>query len=226
MGTPANVLKKKFNRLKVLSFAYKDKWHSRYWRCLCDCGNYKFVNTRDLQKNRVKSCGCLAKEVASKQSWKHGKVNTKAYSSWHHLKSRCNNPNDTAYKYYGAKGIKVCERWINSFKEFYKDMGDPPLGYVIDRINPYKGYYPENCRWITMVDNARNTRKTIFITFNNKTKCLAEWARILNFNYGNVHYNIRIRKHKMSFIKALIASIYYKPNRAGRSSPHDSPLCL
>ena len=90
---------------------------------------------------------------------KHGMANTSIYSIWHSMKQRCLNPNNTNYKNYGGRGIKVCNRWLE-FKNFYKDMGDRPEGKELDRINNDGNYEPSNCRWITHIENNRNKRTT------------------------------------------------------------------
>lgn len=86
----------------------------------------------------------------------HGMTNTPIYKTWKRMKDRCSNPNNKNYKYYGGRGIKVCDRWVNSFENFYEDMGDKPKGLVIDRINNDGNYEPNNCRWVTITENNRN----------------------------------------------------------------------
>lgn len=91
----------------------------------------------------------------------HQKSYSKIYRTWIAMLSRCRNPNDNNYIHYGARGIKVCERW-HVFENFYADMGDHPF-YIaqIDRIDNEKGYCPENCRWVTAKENSRNRRTTV-----------------------------------------------------------------
>jgi hypothetical protein len=80
---------------------------------------------------------------------------TRVYSIWENMISRCENSNNFSYYLYGARGIKVCERW-KSFENFYSDMGDPPEKYSIDRIDPNLGYCPENCRWASSMEQSKN----------------------------------------------------------------------
>jgi len=84
------------------------------------------------------------------------------YKVWANMKIRCNNPNCKDYKYYGARGITVCDQWVNSFENFYEDMGEPPKGLTIERINSNLGYSFENCRWDTRLQQSRNARTSKF----------------------------------------------------------------
>lgn len=83
---------------------------------------------------------------------------TPAYRRWHGIKQRCLNPNSHIWKYYGGRGVTVCERWL-SFQNFHDDMGDPPPGMWIDRIDNDKHYGPDNCRWVTPMESSRNKRR-------------------------------------------------------------------
>ena len=89
---------------------------------------------------------------------RHGMYNTKEHKAWSEMKYRCYNKNATSYSRYGALGIEVCEKWINSFTSFYEDMGKCPEGYSLDRINPEGNYTPENCRWADVYTQARNKK--------------------------------------------------------------------
>lgn len=102
-------------------------------------------------------------------------IGSPTYSVWANMKTRCTNENTKSYKAYGAKGITVCEKWIN-FSGFLEDMGERPPETSIDRIDNNKGYSKDNCRWATIGEQARNRRRTKFITWNGKTLCLTDWA--------------------------------------------------
>jgi len=131
----------------------------------------------DLKKNKTRSCGCLRDEGnnVSHGHTKNGKW-SKAYNSWSGIIQRCTNPNNTEYKNYGNRGIRVCKRWIK-FENFLADMGEPLTDkHTIDRIDNNKGYCKSNCRWATRKEQARNKRNNRLITFNKKTQCLSAWA--------------------------------------------------
>jgi len=111
----------------------------------------------------------------------HGMTGSVEYSTWNAMKRRCSAKNPYAYKYYAGRGIKVCDRWLDSFENFYEDMGEKPKGLSIDRINNDGDYCPENCKWATRAEQARNTRANKMITWKGETKCVNEWARIVGF---------------------------------------------
>jgi hypothetical protein len=97
--------------------------------------------------------------------------------TWAGMLGRCNKPYHISYKYYGARGIKVCKRWADSFELFLSDMGFIPEGCSLDRIDVNGDYSPENCKWSTVKEQAANRRTTIILTFDGVSKCAADWCR-------------------------------------------------
>jgi hypothetical protein len=136
----------------------------RQFRCSCVCGNEKNILLTNLRKGYTTSCGCFNKEnmknLAKDTLTKHGKVCHTLYATWVEMKQRCSNPNNKNYKDYGGRGIKVCDRWINSFPNFLEDMGERPNKHSIDRINNDGNYEPSNCRWATDEQQKNNRRNT------------------------------------------------------------------
>ena len=166
-----NLIGDTFGRLTVIERAKIQNKHSVYWRCVCVCGNEKQVSTSNLLLGNVKSCGCLRKEQAIKRfrqaaidNIKHGEARTNLYSVWHSMKSRCENTNNPVYKYYGGKGVKVCDEWKDyigfskwAYANGYEDSKCTKRGMrlSIDRINSNGDYCPNNCRWITVSENCK-----------------------------------------------------------------------
>jgi hypothetical protein len=105
--------------------------------------------------------------------------------------TRCRNPNTITYSNYGGRGIRVCERWTNSFMAFYEDMGEPLAGMTLERNDVDGDYCPENCRWATRKEQARNTRRNKFVEFNGERKTVAEWAEIYGLNPINLNKRLR-----------------------------------
>lgn len=126
------------------------------WECLCDCGNTTFVCGSKLTNGHTKSCGCIRKEGVRKPAYSHGLCNTRLYRIWSNIKSRCLNPKSDNYKFYGGKGITICEEWLHSFQAFYDWAMENGYkdGLTIDRKNSDDGYSPRNCQWITQSENA------------------------------------------------------------------------
>jgi hypothetical protein len=129
------------------------------WNCVCACGTQRSVATRDLVSGKSASCGCLLNEQRPTYRKTHGGSSTRAYGIWLHMRARCNNPNNERYPLYGGRGIAICERW-GAFENFHADMGDPPDGRSIDRIDNSRGYSPDNCRWATQKEQVHNSSST------------------------------------------------------------------
>jgi len=205
-----DLTEQKFNKLTAIKYIGKDKWGSSNWLCRCDCGNEKIVRGSHLIYGHTKSCGCLLKEHKGRplKYW-HPKINitSNIYMIWAGMIQRCTNSNNKAYKNYGGRGIKVCDRWLK-FENFYKDVGDPPEGLTLDRINNNGNYEPNNWRFATRKKQNRNTRKNHLFTYNNEIKCLPELSEKYNINIKTLTsrlnkdlsikeaLTIPVRKHK------------------------------
>lgn len=107
----------------------------------------------------------------------HRKTKSRVYNVYNGMKQRCLNPNADNYKFYGGRGITICERWLESFENFYSDMGDPPLNYQLDRKDNSKGYSPENCEWVPPKVNCSNTRRNVKYEYNGEELTVSEIAR-------------------------------------------------
>jgi pentatricopeptide repeat protein len=110
---------------------------------------------------------------------------SKVYQAWHDMKRRCLNPNAPDYQNYGGRGITVCERW-KTFANFLADMGEPPAGMSLDRINNDGNYEPGNCRWATTLQQVRNSRASRLLTLNGETLPRSAWEQKLGLGSGTI----------------------------------------
>jgi hypothetical protein len=197
---------KRFGDIDVL---YRTDYENKkiMWLCVCDCGSITKVASNDLISGHTKSCGCGKIKSLIKRATTHGHSSngtiTKSYRRWLKIKNRCHNENDKDYKYYGGRGIKVCERWAK-FENFYSDMGDVPDGMTIEREDNDKGYSPDNCKWATPMEQANNRRSNTFYTYENQTLTFAQWCRRNGIKPETV--DSRMRKG-MSFEDAITKQI-------------------
>ena len=177
-----NLLREKFSRLTVIENVGSDKNYNSLWLCECQCGNKIIVVGKQLKHGVTKSCGCLKIDLLKERSISHHKTETAEYRIWRHIKSRCLNPNVWNYHNYGGRGITICERWKNSFENFYEDMGPrPSKSHSLDRYPDKNGdYEPGNCRWATLIEQANNCRSNHIIKYKNNEGTIAQIARKLN----------------------------------------------
>ena len=158
----------RFGRLLVVNPVGKIKQHLSFL-CQCDCGVLKIIRGSNLKAEQVRSCGCLGREIQPLRNRKHGMRNTAVYRVWVRMISRCTNPKGDSYKDYGGRGIKVCERWKNSFEMFLADMPPfPGKGWSIERNNVNGDYEPENCKWLPLEEQARNKRNNFLLPLGTK----------------------------------------------------------
>lgn len=195
-----NLIGKKFGRLTVLERIKTDGYFS--YRCSCECGKTTVVKrTGTLTSGNTQSCGCLKDEETVNRSIKHGHRTTtnttSEYRTWVHIKQRCYNPQVKQFKNYGGRGIKVCDRWLESFDNFLADMGAKPSEkHSLDRFPNMNGNYePGNCRWATDGEQAQNKRNNVRIDYNGQSMVLTEWARFFGIN----HSSLRLQLDKKSF---------------------------
>lgn len=164
---------KVFGDLTVVGFGEKHRYPSgiiaNWWECECVCGKRKIVDGRNLRSGRVKNCGCKKTAMLNALNYKHGgagrKNEERLYTIWRGMKQRCENEHNRSYKYYGKRGIGVCDEWsdFSAFREWALNNGyDENAKYgdcTIDRIDNDRGYEPSNCRWVSLAEQNRNKRR-------------------------------------------------------------------
>lgn len=156
----------RYGQLEVLAQQESSVSRSK-WACKCDCGNIIEALGYNLESGNTTSCGCIRK--------KHGMSKTKIYSAWRQMRQRCENQKDASYANYGGRGIEVSLEW-KDFDVFYKDMGDPPYGHTLDRIDNNGSYSKENCRWASWREQHANKRTNRILEAFGKTQTLQQWA--------------------------------------------------
>lgn len=148
----------------------------RVWSVACDCGNVRQIPLSRARSGATRSCGCLVREMSAARFRTHGQSHkTATYRIWKHIRERCSNPRCRQWPYYGGRGVAVCGRW-GRYENFLADMGEVPPGETIERIDNDGDYEPDNCRWASRKDQARNRRSNSRITLDGVTLCLAAWA--------------------------------------------------
>lgn len=191
-----DLIGQKFEHLTVIARG-KDKYSKKgqrrkYWICECDCDNKTIIEVREdcLISKHTKSCGCSKKNNGGQIT--HGMTGTRIHNVWRSMKGRCYNPNNTIYKYYGGRGIKICEEWLNDFQKFYKWAMEN--GYndnlTIERKNVNGNYEPNNCKWATRIEQANNKNSNHFLEFNGEIHTIAEWGRITRINQNIIERRI------------------------------------
>lgn len=180
--SPEDLTGKKFNRWTVLNYSHSNEHRMAYWNCRCECGTERSVTSQSLKNGTSKSCGCYNLEVRSSIDGLTAKHRPE-YEVYRLMVRRCTDPNEKSYHRYGGRGIKVCDRWLESFKNFLDDMGlKPDKNCQLDRENNNGDYCKDNCRWASKLVQANNTRTNRLIEYKGETRTLAEWARIKGLN--------------------------------------------
>lgn len=190
---PAELTGQRFGRLTILQRVENDRFGKTQWEARCDCGKLTRTRANTLLKGETLSCGCLFQEkraLGSKRT--HGQARTPLYRVWSSMKGRCLNPTDQAYPNYGGRGITVCLRWRESFEAFVEDMGlKPSSRHTVGRQDNNGPYSPENCRWETQTQQARNTRRTFSVTFRGETLTLGGWAEKTGIPESALYFRLR-----------------------------------
>jgi len=177
----------KFFRLKPLRGIRKDlgSYSKTFWECLCDCGKTVTVEAGNLTSGNSKSCGCFFQENIEQMHLTHGhsrrvgKQQTHEYGCWQSMRIRCSDSTRKDWKYYGGRGIRVCERWRDSFENFLEDLGPAPSKkHSLERGESDGHYEPGNVRWATHKEQMNNFSRNHIIEYQGQEKTLSQWAEI------------------------------------------------
>lgn len=179
-----NYIGVQYNYLTVLKLDERDNnWKMRFI-CKCDCGNVKSYDAYSVKSGSTKSCGCKKSSFCKEANVRHGMSKTRLFKTWCSMKRRCYGKSSDTYKYYGKRGINVCEDWMIfenfmnwAFKSGYSD------NLTIERLDVNGNYCPENCTWIERALQQKNKRSNVIIEYNGETKILKDWCTELNIDY-------------------------------------------
>lgn len=162
--------------------------HVREILCKCSCGKNKEVRAIALITKNTQSCGCYRKDSLHARNTTHGYSKSIEYASWINMRERCLTPKHKSYHNYGGRGIKVSPKWINSFENFIKDMGNKPSkNYSLERINVNKNYCKSNCKWATIEEQAKNKRRTLKYMYKGKLTPLIDISKKVGLSYNIIN---------------------------------------
>lgn len=204
----------KYNRLTVVSF-YKEKKYGcnrTMVNCVCDCGNNVKKLYSEVKSGHIKSCGCLVKDMLVKRNITHGMSDSPVHKTYHSMLKRCYDEKHRAYKWYGGRGIKVCEEWKKDFVSFHNWAlsNGYKQNLSLDRIDNNGDYRPENCRWETKHNQHRNRSDNVMIGNEIHHDFLTRISKENNIPFPTVRYRYySIKKRDMKPTEDLIIN-YHK----------------
>lgn len=197
-----------FGRLTVSELDINNPNNGTYWICICKCGNTKSVRTDHLRTGKTVSCGCYMVECTTDRNTTHGhtKGDNKSleYRAWRSMKQRCHSESYHAKERYSERGIKICQRWEDSFENFLEDMGKKPSKkHTLERKDNDLGYYKENCEWAVIGIQAKNRSNNVWLEYNGRKMIVSDWANVLNVSVSTICEHLQ----KKSFLELID---YYK----------------
>lgn len=201
-----NLIGNRYDRLVVIEFSHINTHRVSCWKCRCDCGQERIVQSGILKRRNPQSCGCHSREMASRIHTVHGLSKSRYYRNYSNIMNRCYNPKDKKYKNYGARGIKICEEWRMDRISFVKwcELQEPiPKNFTLDRKNNEGDYGPDNCRFTSPAQQNRNYRKNIWVDIGGERLILKDAVA----KYGKVRYKTtchRISVLSWDPIKAIL----------------------
>jgi hypothetical protein len=165
LTTATDIAGRRFGKLVAIRRDMTVNSPRAFWLCKCDCGAEATKMAKYLLNGDTNSCGCAQREMRARGNPKagHGGATggtlTRAYKAWRGMNERCYNPNKRNYRWYGGRGVEVCEQWRHSYPNFLADMGECPPDLTLDRIDANGHYEPGNTRWATWEVQYRDSRK-------------------------------------------------------------------
>lgn len=176
--------------------------HNIYYKCLCECGEIFYRNKYEIQKH-INGCCRKCKRIRPEHD-NHTK--NPLYRVYYAMKQRCYDTKSTEYHNYGARGVKICDEWLVSYKVFYKWCIENGYqkGLQLDRIDNNGDYQPDNCRFVTPLENSNNKRTCVYIEYNGEKHTINEWSRILNINKNTFWRYIRVKNYSIDYIINVI----------------------
>jgi hypothetical protein len=210
---------KKYGKLTIIDITFSSK-SIPIAHCKCDCGKDHDANLYDVLFGSIKSCGCYRTEKTIERSTKHGDAKERLYGIYLGMKGRCYNPNYDSYKYYGGRGIKVCDEWLENYLNFKSWALDN--GYTekltIDRIDVNSDYKPSNCRWATLEEQANNKTDNAYIEYNGKSQTLRQWCNELDLDYKLIVE----RFHQPCWKDKSIEEKFFTPKRVAHTLTYNN----
>lgn len=208
-----DIIGRRYGHLVVLALDSCRAGH-KYFLCQCDCGKQKAISMSHLRTGSSHSCGCGVVESTIRRNTTHNDSKTRLYRIWSEMKRRCLKPSSAAYRYYGGRGIKLSADWLDytSFQEWSLSHGYTD-SLTIERIDVNGDYCPENCKWITKEEQARNKTNNRRITINGETRLVTDWLKDASVSSTQVYYRL---KHGWSIEDALFLPDRRKLKRSVR----------
>jgi hypothetical protein len=190
---------KQYGLLKAVRITEERSGSSYKWLFECRCGNTVIRNPGNVrQTGEGASCGCTTSKKMlafyNRETVSQQRLHPLTYGSWRAMRERCLNKNSRAYKYYGGRGVKICDRWDgrDGFSNFLEDMGERPKGFTLDRIDVNGDYSPENCRWATTQEQAENTTANKWISIDGKKSTLQNFLNDNNIAVSSFYKTLKI----------------------------------
>lgn len=196
-STPRCFPGKAFGKWTIIE---RDTVNRKKYICKCECGTIRPVSQSNLGRASF-SCGCTPRPpYVYRKPRKHTKH--PLHGTWRQMIYRCERPKNCRFHVYGGRGIKVCQRWRNSFMDFVTDMGPKPTPkHTLDRKDNKGDYCPENCQWATSKQQANNKSTSRLITYGGRTQSLAEWAAEIGVDWSTLKWRLK----RWPFEKAMTA---------------------